>query len=769
MADLDISFSFIQEVGKKVNEILINDPNKADWVNDTINYYNENDEYPENLVIEIINYLTDTGDEEKENLLDQIKKIVLDEDNVENLLGAIFFPSLGEEEEEEGKEEDDEPPIIEDEEPQQVDEATLDPDAYFEYNINKLATTLSTSRDVAYVLLNYFFWNKTQIEKNYFQKQDEILKNLRIKVGSKLVPNLKSPLSVKLAGKGTCSFCLDEDVDLYEIYCGHALCKQCLVDDIKQQILENKPPSCRQQCEDGSLCNAEIMQKDVQKLIDNEFFKKYRILIRNYIISRNNEIRECPNPFCGWLITPANRLPCHVGRCYRCNSVTCLMGKHDAHAPLIKCEQIDEFTIEIAEEMRQLEQDQRSWFAREERLKDYRRSHVSEVQNVFNKSIQDLKKKQSEEEYKEKKRISDLDKQIDKYQNEISNLRRTLNQYLDNRKPKEDVDIIMSQVQDISDECNKVSELKRLYLLDMKMNQLERSKNLTTAQQESSFFISALSSQYQFYMNKFKESQEIRAYQGVSVSGNDDDYIKRITKKCPKCHSPIQRADGCNYMACNLCKFEFCWLCEQPWHPTHRDHFQCPKLQESLKGQSSKKSSCGIDFNDLNDKKFYPQPMSLEKRADFIRYNNLSNKFKEQREKYNKMYKDLMDTENQADISKGIDDIPDYKLCKKIRLERAMRKNFNKADSEINAMKVINTVLYAQSVVMWSYPALYYMARNPHKAQVFEYKISELAKNLDALNSKISDASSYTGIDFIRFYEALQKEIEMDTDEADIF
>ena len=121
MADLDISFSFIQEVGKKVNEILINDPNKADWVNDTINYYNENDEYPENLVIEIINYLTDTGDEEKENLLDQIKKIVLDEDNVENLLGAIFFPSSGEEEEEEGKEEEEEPPIIEDEEPQQVD------------------------------------------------------------------------------------------------------------------------------------------------------------------------------------------------------------------------------------------------------------------------------------------------------------------------------------------------------------------------------------------------------------------------------------------------------------------------------------------------------------------------------------------------------------------------------------------------------------------------------------------------------------------------
>ena len=42
-------------------------------------------------------------------------------------------------------------------------------------------------------------------------------------------------------------------------------------------------------------------------------------------------------------------------------------------------------------------------------------------------------------------------------------------------------------------------------------------------------------------------------------------WILANTKKCPKCYTRIEKNQGCNHIACQQCKFDFCWICLQDW------------------------------------------------------------------------------------------------------------------------------------------------------------------------------------------------------------
>merc|ERR1712113_1351361 len=58
-------------------------------------------------------------------------------------------------------------------------------------------------------------------------------------------------------------------------------------------------------------------------------------------------------------------------------------------------------------------------------------------------------------------------------------------------------------------------------------------------------------------------------------------WIRANTKKCPKCHKPIEKNQGCNHMICSKaggCGHEFCWLCLGEWstHGTSTGgYYQC--------------------------------------------------------------------------------------------------------------------------------------------------------------------------------------------------
>lgn len=66
-----------------------------------------------------------------------------------------------------------------------------------------------------------------------------------------------------------------------------------------------------------------------------------------------------------------------------------------------------------------------------------------------------------------------------------------------------------------------------------------------------------------------------------SAESENISWIRANTKKCPKCHKPIEKNQGCNHMICPKaggCGHEFCWLCLGEWttHGTSTGgYYQC--------------------------------------------------------------------------------------------------------------------------------------------------------------------------------------------------
>jgi len=45
------------------------------------------------------------------------------------------------------------------------------------------------------------------------------------------------------------------------------------------------------------------------------------------------------------------------------------------------------------------------------------------------------------------------------------------------------------------------------------------------------------------------------------IYSDSDFWIKKHTKPCPGCQSPVEKNNGCDHMACSQCRAQFCWLC----------------------------------------------------------------------------------------------------------------------------------------------------------------------------------------------------------------
>lgn len=53
-------------------------------------------------------------------------------------------------------------------------------------------------------------------------------------------------------------------------------------------------------------------------------------------------------------------------------------------------------------------------------------------------------------------------------------------------------------------------------------------------------------------------------------------------KMCPKCNMFIEKEGGCNHITCEMCGYEFCWLCLKNYEFYHYYVFNmrgCPGLR----------------------------------------------------------------------------------------------------------------------------------------------------------------------------------------------
>ncbi|KAK8836543.1 hypothetical protein M9Y10_037804 [Tritrichomonas musculus] len=183
---------------------------------------------------------------------------------------------------------------------------------------------------------------------------------------------------------------------------------------------------------------------------------------------------------------------------------------------------------------------------------------------------------------------------------------------------------------------------------------------------------------------------------------------------CPNCNARIERNAGCIHMTCQQCRIEFCSVCGKFWRDNHKEYYTCPNQIKVLKPP---RVIDGINYDDENDKKFYPMPFDVEKQIDFHLWKYCS-----------KMH--------------------NYYLQKLERLEETISTFpcFN-INNDKQSLKQINDITFAQSVAAWGYPHIYYSFSNETKE--FEEKLTELDHQIDEVIRNIEKETQVNSNDYL--------------------
>ena len=59
-----------------------------------------------------------------------------------------------------------------------------------------------------------------------------------------------------------------------------------------------------------------------------------------------------------------------------------------------------------------------------------------------------------------------------------------------------------------------------------------------------------------------EEAKRLEGFAWDLVGDTDEGKASR----CPKCHSPFEKAEGCSHMRCTVCHYEWCWVCGMSYY-----------------------------------------------------------------------------------------------------------------------------------------------------------------------------------------------------------
>ncbi|KAK8836282.1 hypothetical protein M9Y10_039917 [Tritrichomonas musculus] len=378
---------------------------------------------------------------------------------------------------------------------------------------------------------------------------------------------------------------------------------------------------------------------------------------------------------------------------------------------LIDSNKIEEF-VEYSTQIYQMKEDLQEWFAREEKLKDYRFSYPQSVLYTFQTEIQRMKENNENKTKEEEENLSKLEKKIK--QIELSTSKSETN-------IEEDSFIKAKMEQE---------KLEVLYHEQAK----DRMKEIILFEKEAALYLTAIHNKKNYYIliEKLKEIIEegYDNYENVEYEELKDQ-IENHQKYyiCPQCCDGFYSFPENDYyyyntyIECPLCHFEFCPRCYCSRQDHHFDEYfgdeiVCPPPYFYYIPQEKKQVS------------FFIWPMNFEKSKIISRWLKLSEQYFIQKEKYDKIYIDFMIKKDETQVKKEKETtrlISLSKLCARTRIARVILRDIqDREEIKKETLKIIETVLLAQSIITSSYPTLFYIFGDTIKYHSLTEKIQSL-------------------------------------------
>ncbi|OHT17253.1 IBR domain containing protein [Tritrichomonas foetus] len=328
--DEEIDFAYIDQVSASLRNLLYVEDNYA-WFNRMIEYYETNQEFPEDISVDVNNLLAiEISKNPDMNYVREDYKYVVNNypDGVDQLLYQLFYHETEE-------------VIIEDNGGEECQFDSTDDESEEDYvkivltmndilqkqyeTISEIANTLNLHDEAAEVLLKEYNFKEDQIYSQYSGNGEIILS----KIG--LTHNQASnPIHLqKSTNSDCCGVCFIDGVDLYALPCGHCFCKECWVEYIKTKI-NNGAFIIR--CQEER-CKCQITMNDVVQFCGEKIANTYTDFILENNIHSDGNLMHCLRPGCPNVLTSDCVGLCQVATC-TCGMRLCWKCKEAAHAPL---------------------------------------------------------------------------------------------------------------------------------------------------------------------------------------------------------------------------------------------------------------------------------------------------------------------------------------------------------------------------------------------------------------------------------------------------
>ncbi|XP_002734676.1 ankyrin repeat and IBR domain-containing protein 1-like [Saccoglossus kowalevskii] len=184
------------------------------------------------------------------------------------------------------------------------------------------------------------------------------------------------------------------------------------------------------------------------------------------------------------------------------------------------------------------------------------------------------------------------------------------------------------------------------------------------------------------------------------------------SKPCPKCSSPIQKNEGCNHMKCTKCKYDFCWVCLEPWNKhgsATGGYFRCnryeavQKADEKTGGMVKEAEEKNLKMQELNKFVHY-----------YTRFKNHENSYK--------LEQPLIRSAKE----------------KMLILAKAVTDSANASSETKFIEEAINELLKARRALKFSYSYGYYLEDDGRTKTIFEFMQTELEEATETLSQMVA-------------------------------